>query len=174
MSFFDPLEQEERAQIYRLFGYIFMNIPDIELIEEFENFSGININDSYEDICNDFIELFNNGELPNYEGYYRELISKDIPIDLNLNNVQHFYWTAGVAIDEEFDLPPDHISMELIFMSYLIEQNLVEMQIEFLKRLCEWIPMFCDALYEKSKTDFFKEVATSLKEFVLSECEGIA
>jgi TorA maturation chaperone TorD len=62
--------------------------------------------------------------------------------------------------------------MELIFMSYLIEKKLKDLQIDFLRRLCEWIPLFCDTLYEKAKTDFYKEVATSLKEFVLSECEG--
>lgn len=173
MNFFlDPLEQEERVQAYRLFGYLFMNIPDIELIEEFENFAGITITDSYEEICNDFINLFNEGKIANYEGYYREILLKESPIDLSLSDVQHFYWTAGVAIDEELDLPADHISMELLFMCYLIEQNLKDLQIDFLRRLCGWIPFFCDSLYEKSDTDFFKEVATSLKEFVLSECKG--
>jgi TorA maturation chaperone TorD len=63
--------------------------------------------------------------------------------------------------------------MELLFMSYIIEQNFAELQIEFLKRICQWIPLFCDELYERAKTDFYKEVATSLKEFVLSECESI-
>ncbi|MCX7987951.1 MAG: molecular chaperone TorD family protein [Thermodesulfovibrio sp.] len=172
MTFLNPLEQEERAEIYRLFAYIFMNIPDVELIEEFESFAGITITDSYEEICNDFINLFNEDKLPNYESYYRGILYKDIPIDFSLSDVQHFYWTAGVAIDEEFDLPADHISMELLFMSYLIEQNLKDLQIEFLRRLYEWIPLFCDNLYKASKTDFFKEVATSLKEFILSECEG--
>lgn len=173
MNFLDPLEQQERAEAYRLFAYLFMNIPEFELIEEFEDFAGISINDSYEEICDDFIYLFNDAQVPNYEGYYRELLYKDIPIDFSLLHVQHFYWNAGVAIDEEFDLPSDHISMELLFMSYLIEQNHLDLQIEFLRRICEWIPMFCDNLYEKAKTDFYKEVATSLKEFVLSECEGI-
>ncbi len=173
MSLFDPLEQQERAETYRLFGLLFLNIPEFQLIEEFENFIGFSIADSYEDICEDFINLFNEGQVPNYESYYRELIYKEIPIAVDLLHVQHFYWAAGVAIEEEFDLPPDHVSMELIFMSYLVEQNLLELQIEFLKRLREWLPLFCDNVYEKAKTDFYKEVATSLKEFVLSESEGI-
>ncbi len=149
-----------------------MDIPEPELIREFEIYADIPIDESYEEICEDFIRIFSEGDLPNFEGYYREMLYRDIPIDLSLDDVQHFYWTAGVAIDEEFDLPADHVSMELLFMSYLIEQNLVDLQIEFLKRLCRWIPLFCDALYKKAKTDFYKEVATSLKEFVLSECEG--
>lgn len=173
MNFFDSLEQQERAEIYRLFGLLFLNIPEVETIEEFEKFIGISISDSYEDICDDFISLFHEGKVPNYEGYYRELLYREIPIELDLLHVQHFYWAAGVAIEEEFDLPPDHVSMELIFMSYIVEQNLIELQIEFLKRLREWIPLFCDNLYEKAKTDFYKEVATSLKDFVLSESEGI-
>ncbi|GAB6182484.1 TorD/DmsD family molecular chaperone [Thermodesulfovibrio hydrogeniphilus] len=170
MNFLDPLEQEERAEIYRFFGYLFMDVPDIEMIEDFQTLTGITINDTYEEICDDYVNLFTEGQVPNYEEFYRSQKYADIPIDLSLNDVQHFYWTAGVAIDEEFDLAPDHVSMELIFMSYLIEQNLQDLQIEFLKRLCDWIPMFCETLYEKAQTDFYKEVASFLKEFVLSEC----
>ncbi|HQA03321.1 MAG TPA: molecular chaperone TorD family protein [Thermodesulfovibrio thiophilus] len=172
MNYFDPTEQEERAEIYRLFAYLLMNIPDIEHIEEFEDYAQVEVRDTYEEISNDFIALFIDNNLPNYEAYYKGELYKDIPINLHLNDVQHFYWAAGVAIDEEFDLPPDHISMELLFMSYLINQNLKELQIDFLRRICEWIPLFCDALYAKAETDFYKEVAYSLKEFVLSECEG--
>ncbi|MCS7202937.1 MAG: molecular chaperone TorD family protein [Thermodesulfovibrio sp.] len=173
MIFFDPLEQEERAQTYRLFAYLFLDIPDTDLIQEFENYSETEIKDTYEEICDDFIFLFTEGNVPNYEAFYRQELYSGIPINFYLDDIQHFYWTAGVAVDEEFDLPPDHISMELIFMSYLIQQRLIELQIEFLKRLCEWLPLFCDTLYEKAKTDFYKEVAYSLKEFVLSECEDI-
>lgn len=173
MSFLDPQYQQERVKIYRLFGYLFMNIPEMDIIEEFEVFAGIPINDSYEEICDDFIRLFIEGELQNYEGFYREILYKELPIEPSLSDVKHFYWTAGIDIEEEFDLSADHISMELIFMSCLIERNLKELEIEFLKRLCEWIPLFCDNLYEKAGTDFFKEVATSLQEFISSECESI-
>ncbi|MGB9822799.1 TorD/DmsD family molecular chaperone [Thermodesulfovibrio sp.] len=169
---FLSLEDQERAETYRLFAYLFMHIPQIEHIEEFEEFAEIKINDTYEEICNDYIALFVEAAVANYEGYYLEELYKDNLVNFEFKDVQHFYWNAGVAIDEEIDLPADHISMELLFMSYLIEQNLKDLQIEFLKRLCEWIPLFCDALYEKAKTEFYKEVATSLKEFVLSECEG--
>lgn len=165
------LEQQERAEVYRIFAYLLINIPQIELIEEFETFSGVEIKDRYEEICNDFINLFTEGKVPNYEAYYREILHEDAPINFHLNDIQHFYWNAGVAIDEEFDLPPDHVSMELLFMSYLIDQNLTDLEINLLRRLCEWIPLFCDTLYEKAETDFYKEVAYSLKEFVLSECE---
>ncbi|GAB5047298.1 TorD/DmsD family molecular chaperone [Thermodesulfovibrio sp. TK110] len=170
MNFLDPVDQE-RAETYRLFAYLFMNIPQFEHIEEFKDFAEISINDTYEEICNDYIAMFVEGAVPNYERYYLTELYKDVPLSLELKDVQHFYWTAGVAIDEEVDLPHDHISMELLFMSYLIEQNLKDLQIEFLRRLCEWIPLFCDSLYEKANTAFYKEVATSLKEFVLSECE---
>lgn len=170
MTYFDSTEQEERAATYRLLAYLFMNPPEIELVEEFQIVSGIDIGDTYEEICDDFIYLFTEDNLPAYEKYYMDLKYGDIPIDLSLNDIQHFYWTAGVAIDEEIDLPEDHVSMELLFMSYLIEQNLKDLEIELLKRLCEWIPMFCDELYKKAKTDFYKEVATFLKEFVLSDC----
>lgn len=171
MNFLEP-EEQERVEAYRLFAYLFMNIPQIEHIEDFETFSGVQIKDTYEEICEDYIALFVEGAVPNYEGYYLRELYKGLPVDFDLRDVQHFYWTAGVAVDEEFDLPADHISMELLFMSYLIEQNLRDLQIEFLRRLCEWIPLFCDTLYEKANTDFYKEVAYSLKEFVLSECEG--
>lgn len=165
-------EDQERVELYRLFAFLFMNIPDRELIEEFEQILGTELNETYEDICNDYIELFSDGKVPNYESYYREILYKDIPLNLELDDVQHFYWSVGVAIDEEFDLPPDHISMELLFMGYLIEQGLKDQEIEFLRRLYEWIPLFCDTLYENAKTDFHKEVALALKDFIISEVEG--
>jgi len=173
MNYFNNGENEEKVLIFRLFANLFMNIPDIEVVEDFERYSGLEISETYEEICNDFIYLFIEENLPNYESYYREILSMDIPVKREFEDVSHFYWTAGIAVDEEVDLPPDHISMELLFMGYIIEQNLAELQVEFLKRICQWIPLFCDELYERAKTDFYKEVATSLKEFVLSECESI-
>lgn len=171
MNYFND-EIEERAIIYRMFANLLMSIPDIEIVEDFERFAGLKISDTYEEICDDFIYLFTEENLPNYESYYREILNLDNPVRSEFEDVRHFYWTAGIAIDEEIDLPADHISMELLFMSYLIEHNLTELQIEFLRRLCQWIPIFCDELYERAQTDFYKEVATSLREFVLSECES--
>lgn len=104
MNFLDYID-EERAEAYRLFAYLFMNIPHIEHIEQFEEFAQVEIKDTYEEICEDFIHLFINDNLPNYEAYYKAELYKDIPINRSLDDVQHFYWTAGVAIDEEIDLP---------------------------------------------------------------------
>lgn len=161
--------QENKVATYRVVASLFMTIPDIEIIKDFEIISNISIHDTYEEICDDYIELFIEGKVPNCEGYYRDIIYENAPFHIDLNDVQRFYWSAGVAMDEEFDLSPDHISMELFFMSHLIEQNLRDLQIEFLRRLYKWVPLFCDNLYEKANTDFYKEVATFLKEFILAE-----
>lgn len=171
MSFLEP-EEQERVELYRLFAFLLMNIPDIDLIEDFSQIFEFDLDESYEEISNDYIELFIDGKVPNYEGYYREIINSEIPINFELYDVQHFYWSVGVAVDEEFDLPPDHVSMELLFMEYLIEQGLKDEEIEFIRRLYEWIPLFCDTLYENAKTDFYKEVALALKDFIISEVEG--
>lgn len=171
MTLLEPQDQE-RVELYRLFASLLINIPDWELIQEFEQSFDIKLNETYEDICNDFIELFFEGKVPNYEGYYRELLQSGLPIRFEFDDVQHFYWSSGVTFDEELDLPPDHVSMELLFMGYLIEQGMRDQEIEFMRRLYEWIPLFCDNLYGKAETDFFREVALALKDFIISEVEG--
>jgi TorA maturation chaperone TorD len=75
-------------------------------------------------------------------------------------------------IDEEISIIPDHISAELLFMSYLIENGLTEHRIKFLREhLFRWVPEYCDEIQRHANSAFYKEVANILKEFILSDYE---
>jgi len=84
--------------------------------------------------------------------------------------VQAFYISAGIVMDEEINLIPDHISAEMPFMSYLIKNGISELQKKFLEdHLVKWIPEYCNELQKYAGTVFYKEIANILKEFILSE-----
>ena len=86
--------------------------------------------------------------------------------------IQKCYRSAGLMIDEEIDLIPDHLSIELLFMSHLIENRFTEHQKSFLKEhLRVWVPEYCDEIQEHAQTTFYKEIAALLKEFISIECE---
>ena len=78
----------------------------------------------------------------------------------------------GLTIDEEISLIPDHISAELFFMSYLIENRFLKEQKYFMeKHLLQWIPAYCEELNKQASTTFFKEVSMLLKEFIITDYE---
>jgi TorA maturation chaperone TorD len=90
--------------------------------------------------------------------------------DTVVAELQAFYSSAGLIIDEEANLAPDHISTELSFMSYLIENGFAEYEQLFLKNhLTLWVPLFCDDMHEHAQTSFYKDAANLLKEFISSE-----
>lgn len=75
-------------------------------------------------------------------------------------------------MDEDISLIPDHISAELFFMSYLVENGLSGLQQRFLEdHLSKWIPEYCGEVQKHAGTNFYKEIANILKEFILSEHE---
>ena len=86
--------------------------------------------------------------------------------------VQALYESAGLVIDEEVEFVPDHLFAELLFMSYLIENHLMEQQKFFLEdHLLTWVLDYCDEIKRIARTSFYKRVAELLNDFILDECE---
>ena len=82
------------------------------------------------------------------------------------------YAKAGLTIEKEFELIPDHLYLELLFMSYLIETSKYELQKLFLREhLLNWVPYYCDELLKEAKTVFYREVAAITRDFLISESE---
>lgn len=175
MSIYDNIEDIERAELYRLFGSLFFNEPSTEIIMQLKEMFQMEFTDSIQEIRDDFKKLFldPNGKLMPYESLYVYPLSERSHFwGTSSAEVTAFYNLTGLSIDEEFELSPDHISVELIFMSYLIEKGLINLQKKFIEEhLSKWIPEFCDKLQIYSKTVFFKEIANILKEFVLFEAD---
>ncbi len=175
MAIYDNIEDIERAELYRLFGFLFFNEPSTEIIMQLQEMFQMEFTDSIQEIRDDFKDLFlyPNGKLMPYESLYVYPLNESSHLwGKSSAEVIDFYNLAGLSIDEEFELSPDHISVELIFMSYLIEKGLINLQKRFIEEhLSRWIPKFCDKLQTYSKTAFFKEIANILRDFVLFEAD---
>ncbi|MDI6801223.1 MAG: molecular chaperone TorD family protein [Thermodesulfovibrionales bacterium] len=177
MPLYNDNENLERAELYRLFAHLFMQTPDDELLMHAKELFGMDFNDSIVDIASDFTNLFlgPGTHLPPYESLYNYPVG-DSPRMWGkaASDVQYIYAAAGLMLDEEINLVPDHISAELLFMNYLIENNLlIEQQRFFEEHLLEWIPVYCDEIYNHANTVFYKDIAKLLKEFILSDYEEI-
>lgn len=175
MAFYDNVEDTERAELYRLFAGLFINEPPDETVMQLKDIFKMKFADSAQEIRMDFARIFLGPDrrLMPYESLYNYPM-RDRPRlwGRAAEEVQAFYRSAGIMMDEEINLIPDHISAELLFMSYLIENGIPELQKKFLEEhLARWIPEYCNELQKYAGTVFYKEVANILKEFILSEHE---
>lgn len=73
-------------------------------------------------------------------------------------------------LDEELSLPPDHLSVELIFLSYLVENELHETFRTFFEaHIMSWVPQYCDRIISSAQTGFYREALGLFKEFLEAE-----
>jgi len=92
------------------------------------------------------------------------------------------YQDEGLSIDDEFRELPDHITVELEFMSYLIFKGIealkqsdferakgfIDKQEIFLNTfLYRWAPPFCEKIREGTDNGFYKALADCLSSFIL-------
>lgn len=103
--------------------------------------------------------------------------------------VKRYIEDAGFSYDEQFHGLPDHISVELKFMSHLVNEeahawdendvdkaaNALAFQRDFLdKHLGVWADRFCAQIRERAELTFYREVASLTADFLDSEREEIA
>jgi len=174
MEFYED-EEFERAKLYKLFSPLFMQEPTDEILVQVRDIFETKFNDTSDEIRMDFVYLFSDaaGHLPPYESLYNYAIWDGAKLwGKATEEVQKSYSRAGLVLDEEIELIPDHLSVELLFMSYLIERGLREHQKNFLQEhLSLWIPGYCDDIREHAQTAFYQSVAALLKEDILIDCE---
>lgn len=165
----------ETINLYRLFASLFMQEPAGETLLQFVDIFGIEFPDTSDEIRTDFVYLFSvsEGRFPPYESLYNyPLWDKPRLWGKATDEVKRFYESTGLTLDEEMDLVPDHLSAELLFMSYLIENGFGEHQKNFIeKHLAVWIPEYCDEIKRFARTTFYQQMSALLREFILDECE---
>lgn len=96
--------------------------------------------------------------------------------------VKRMYHEAGIT--QETDGPPDHIALELEFMSYLAgcsaqalaagDDSAVakfsDLQQRFFNTcLAQWVPPFCRAIRDNATLKFYPALACALESFILLE-----
>ncbi len=178
---YDDEEKNERIVLYRLFANLFLSKPTQETMTLIKDMFRMQSDETQNLIEMDFSRIFLgpwNHLLP-----YESLYEKYIPGESGgfgprtTDGLWSFYLSMGLIMDHRANLMPDHISSELLFMSYLAENNFLEHQKRFLEEhLFRWVPGYCEEIRRHASTTFYKDVANLLKEFILSEGEqfGIA
>lgn len=122
-----------------------------------------------------FVGPFNLGAPP-YSSVYLDK-SNQVMGDSTLQ-VKTFYEEAGLQLDQQ-ELP-DHIAIELEFMSYLMNMEIHSVDKSedenhekfmgmrshfFLSYLYPWIPELCQRIAENAETEFYRELSISLRLF---------
>ncbi len=177
MPMFDEQDAAERGAFYKLFAVPFLKEPTSDIVIQFGDMFDIAFEDTPNDVHGDYTHLFTGPQshLPPYESFYNYPMG-DVPRlwGKASEEVQTFYRAAGLIIDDETYMVPDHLSAELLFMSYLAENEHEKEEEKFLEEhVLKWVPAYCDEIRKAAATTFYKEVANLLKEFILSHYNAL-
>ena len=167
---------KELAETYKLLANIFTTLPNEEMLEQLNEELEIEMKDSVDAVVEDYTQLFYgpaNPVTPVESLYHYD----ETPSYWNetTEQVAEFYRTCGLQLDDSStELPPDHIAIEFLFVSYLLENNMIdELRSFFNEHLMKWIPRYCDIMHERAQTDFYRELAIVTKDIVLSDYEEL-
>jgi putative dimethyl sulfoxide reductase chaperone len=117
---------------------------------------------------------------PLWESYYR---SKDrLLFGETTLQVREQYHRFGQQFSKENNEPDDHLTVELEFMTFLIEHSFtssgsldfdwIEGQHYFLTHhLSQWIPMLCKQIIENTESDLYKGAALLLQQLIIDELD---
>jgi TorA maturation chaperone TorD len=156
-------DNSQRSEAYRVLASIFFEPPQNEILKTMKEDFGLESRENEYDILHDFDHLFvlPGGKLPPLESLHVS-DERTIPAD------------AGLTIDPEFQPVPDHISLEFLFMSYLIDINRTDLQERFLEEhIMNWVPDYCELIKKEAKTVFYREIAEIAVDFLESEYAGL-
>jgi TorA maturation chaperone TorD len=160
----------ERAESYRILADLFSEPPEAEALETIKEDFALESKESAEEVRADFNALFLSpgGKALPRESLYAE--GEDVA-----ESVSAFYYRSGLTFEEEYELVPDHITLEFLFMSYLIDSNNRELQEKFLEEhLSNWVPYYCEEVIRQARTTFYREIAEIARDFIEGEYEGLS
>jgi TorA maturation chaperone TorD len=168
-------EEGEIAELYRLFAGLFMKAPTTDDLLAMKEIFQMTFDDTWQEVKEDFSRLFGGpkAEIPPFESLYSYPLGyRPMLKGPAAKEVEAFYQNTGLVMQEDLDLEPDHISAELLFVSYLIDNSMDDLHKRFLEEhLVKWVPEYCDEIPKRAKTTFYREVAKLLKELILSDSE---
>lgn len=170
-------ERGSVSEAFKIIASLFIAVPGISIVEDFKSTFMVESFSLLNEVSDDFHALFHvdmDGLVPMESAY---LHPSELPIMTSnvSESLYGFYLREGLILDENMNIPYDHISAELFFISYLIEAGRTGSLKEFLEdHAIMWIPRFCDDLYERASTDFYQEVASITKDLVMNEYEQLS
>jgi len=186
------MDKKERAEIYKLLSQLFFypeedffeKLPEIEdyiaeILEEvyesenlltlfseaMEELQSLPPQELQAEHTRLFINSFPTLPTPPYESAYREMLLMGDYAE----EVAKYYSLYNLEVPEDL---PDHISYELDFMRFLLEEGDTELAKEFFEEhILQWVPDFVSDLRNESKLKFYKFVANFLDDFLMREKE---
>lgn len=172
MVFSDIFDRYERAELYRLFAGLFLHEPYEDFILHMRELFFMTFNDTIDEIRMDFSRLFvKSRDLLPLGSIQREYA---LPRELLIKDIEELYHSTGIMLDEEMNLPADHLSVELIFLSYTVENDLYQVFSKFFEEhIITWVPEYCDRIIQHSQTSFYKEAISVFKEFIETEYDEL-
>ena len=165
-------ESSERSEAYRILADLYSRPPAEEQLNEIKEDLELKSAEDAEEIRTDFESLFvyRDGRIPPLESLF--LARAGTP---QRAPVTDFYAGAELEIEDGSELPPDHISLEFLFMSYLIDVGYIDLQGRFLEEhLMNWVPYYCEEVKGVAKTLFYREVTVITVDFLNGEYENFA
>jgi TorA maturation chaperone TorD len=127
-----------------------------------------------------FYEAFEGRKLFPIESIYRQWThdeSAEVPFakekgylmsDAALHMLE-LYRQYGIEFPAQFQGQPDHLCLELEFMSFLVSHGNEEMQRTFLHEHLDWLDDFCSEAHNKGLTGFYANLVALVQEFVCQE-----
>jgi TorA maturation chaperone TorD len=170
-------ERGSMSEAFKVLATMFLTEPDLSIVEGFKETFMVESSALLNDALDDFHNLFYDemDRLVPLESAYVQPADLSIRTDNIAESLYSFYLREGLLLDDTTHIAHDHISAELFFISYLIETGRTESLKEFFRdHVIMWIPQFCDDLYEKAYTDFYKDVASITKDLILNEYEQLS
>ncbi len=184
---------KERAEIYRILSQLFFypeddffeKLPDIEdvVVDVLrKNYDSQELVKQFSEAVDElrelppeelqaehtrlFINSFPTLPCPPYESAYREMLLMGDYTE----EVSKYYSLYNLEIPEDL---PDHISYELDFMRFLLEEGDESLAKEFFEEhIIQWVPDFIEDLRNESRLKFYKFVADFLADFLEREKEA--
>jgi TorA maturation chaperone TorD len=164
-------EKADRSEAYRLLSDLFLKAPDAGTLEEIREDLGLTAEEDPGEVLAEYSSLlaYPGGTFLPIESPFLSGGGLDVQ-----DAVLEYYAQAGLTLAEELQLPPDHLSLELLFVSYLIDSDKPDLLERFLEEhIMNWVPYYCDELAKQASTVFYREVARITKEFLEIEYEGL-
>jgi TorA maturation chaperone TorD len=154
-------------------------IEGFQLLNEFtEKSKGADVDKLHESLMDEYTRLFLGPFRLPVEPYEAWWVSGH-RLGKALVKVKSDYRKAGIVKSRDYTEPEDFIGFELKFMHYLCEEELsadsnerqkecLILQREFMDdHILQWVPNFCDAVYECELADFYKGIARVTKGFII-------
>lgn len=161
---------QDISEAYRLLADLFSRPPGDDELEVIKRDLELKSGETALEIQDEFNVLlrFPGGKLPPLESLFSEATDIDIA-----GAVSEFYAKAELTIEEKFEAPADHLSLELLFLSYLVDSERLDLIENFLdEHIINWVPYYCEKVKEQAQTVFYGEIADITANFLQNEYDS--